>query len=210
MPKKPIKIKVEDFKDELFEKEKPEPESEKLKSSCSLVGILTILVLILILVVGGLFFIKNAGWSLTLKQFSFKKPGKAITSEISESEGLTRFRFTEGDLNKAIEKSGDSFPLKKTSAKIKPDGIEIIGKTSDSILGLKVNVTTLPKVESGELKYDIVSIKSSGLEAPKTVKDLINNQLSSFLSGYIPDANTVSVQKVDLYDGFLEITGDKK
>jgi hypothetical protein len=112
-------------------------------------------------------------------------------------------RVNEDTLKSAIKISDPSFPLKKADLSITGLGIIISGKTSESILALKVEVRILPKVENEKLTFSVEEIKSSGITVPKTIVDQITPSLSSVLNNAkIVDGK---VKEVRLFEKYLEL-----
>lgn len=193
------KLKIED---------KDEEEVVK-KSSCSLGTIFCLLLLVLIISIGILLYLKY-------KDFSLPKINSNTTSSSVKIDDLkgkqsgeaVKITLTEADLNKAIAES-QNFPLKKPSLRIKTDKIILSGRTSNSILGLSVEVWIIPFIENGQVKFKISDIKASGVTAPKKIADSLNNSLSGYLNNLIPVNNGVTVTEIKLYEGYLELIGRK-
>jgi hypothetical protein len=130
----------------------------------------------------------------------YNKPDK--TKNVPKSgEGI--IRVDENTLKEAIKISDPSFPLKKADLSITGLGIIISGKTNDSILGLKVAVKVLPKVENEKLTFKIEEIKSSGVSVPKSIVDQISSPLNSVLNNAkIIDGK---VKETRLFEKYLEL-----
>lgn len=209
MPKKPVKIKVEEFKEELLggiEEEKMEEKHVLPKPSCSLSLIFLVLGIIAILAIVGLFIVRKNGLNWSIK----KTETPAVVSGTIESEGKITIKVTDKEINDGITKSGGNFPIKTATSQINNEGISIKGKTSNSIFGLGVIAIVLPKAENGSIKWEITSIKSAGLEAPKAVRDPINNQLGPLLESYVPSADNIDIQSINMHEGYFDIIGTAK
>lgn len=193
------KLKIED---------KDEEEVIK-KSSCSLGAIFCLLLLVLAISIGILLYLKY-------KNFSLPKINSNATSSSVKIDDLkgkqsgeaVKITLTEADLNKAISES-QNFPLKKPSLKVKADKIILSGKTSNSVLGLSVEVWITPFIENGQVKFKISDIKASGVTAPKKIADSLNNSLSGYLNNLIPVDNGVTITEIKLFEGYLELIGTK-
>ena len=194
MSKKQVKVIVKENNEE-----REYDQLEQSKSSCSLWMVLLSLVLILIVLVIAFFLSKKF-----FVDFKMNVKPKIEHSVISV-EGKMRIRINEDDINQLIGQNID-LPLKEPKATINTDGITITGKSSDSIFSLRVTVILVPIVKDGKLDYEIKSIKTSGLEAPKMLKEKLNTFKLSSPQG-IQD---IEVESVGLYNGFLEVVGKEK
>lgn len=191
MPNKQVRVKIEDIGVK-------EAEGKPLKQSCSLWMVFLVLFLILVLLIVSLLTAKKYWIGISTKS----RP--KIENSIIETEGKTRIRVSESEIASLINEN--NFPLKKPKVSIKPEGIIVSGKNSDNILSLKITATVKPVAKDGKLDYKIVSIKSSGIEAPQIIKDKLNN----FKIDSVFGSETIIVESANCYDGFFEIAGTKK
>lgn len=112
-------------------------------------------------------------------------------------------RVSEDDLKKALKISDPSFPIKKADLTISNSGILLIGKTSESILSLKIEVKILPRVENEKLVLSIEEIRSAGVIAPKSVIDLFTPQINTVLENTkLVDGK---VKDVRLFPKYMEV-----
>ena len=207
MAKKAVKIKVEA---ELEEDILPEGiENDPIpKSSCALWSVFLLLFIILLALVGLLFYLKTKDLSLS-KPKTNTNVNVSIQLASSQGEEVT-LKITEKQLQSAIKADDANFPIKKATVKINTDKIIIFGKTSNSFWGLGVEVSLLPKVDNGKVKFDITEIKSGGLKAPNSISDVVNNNLGQYLDGLSATMGDIEVSKVELFEGYLEVTGKQK
>lgn len=207
MAKKPIKIKVEEDRDrELVpkdEKDNPIP-----KSSCALWFIFLLLFVILLALIGLLFYLKTKDLSFS-KSKTNTNTNTSIQLDSSQGEDVT-LKITEAQLQSAIKADDANFPIKKVTVKITTDKINISGKTSNNFWGLNVEVSLVPKVENGKVKFDITEIKSAGMKAPNSISDVVNNNLGQYLDGLSSSIGDVEVSAVELSSGYLTVTGRQK
>ena len=207
MAKKSIKIEVEsDQYDELV----PEDEANDTipKSSCALWSIFLFLILFLALIIGSLFCLKT-------KNFSFKtsKTNQNVNSIVVPPTPIgeeVTLRLTEDQIQKAINADDVNFPIKKSTVKVNTDKIILSGKTSNSFWGINVEVGIVPKVEEGKVVFNITEIKSAGVIAPKSISDLINNNLGQYLDGLSSSVGNIEVSAVTLNTGFMTVMGKQK
>lgn len=207
MAKKSIKIEVEhDQDDELV----PEDEANDIipKSSCALWSIFLFLILFLALIIGSLFYLKTKKFSFNTKKTN-QNVNSIVVPKTSIGEEVT-LKLTEDQIQNAINADDANFPLKKAKVKVNTDKIVLSGKTSNNFWGVSVEVGLVPKVESGKVVFDITEIKSAGVTAPKSISDLINNNLGQYLDGLSSSIGNIEVSAVTLNSGFMTVTGIQK
>ena len=184
-----------------------ESESPIPKSSCALWSIFLLLIIIFLAIVGSLYYLKT-------KKFSLNRPVSDIVTNPIETNVApgdeASIKITEADLQSGINTDDANFPLKKTSVKINPDKIILSGKTSNSFFSVSVDVSLVPKVDSGKVGFDITEIKSAGIAAPKSVSDLVNKNLGQYLDGLSSSLGNVEVSKIELNSGYMTVTGRQK
>lgn len=207
MAKKAVKIKVESEHEEDILPEGIENDPIP-KSSCALWSIFLLLFIILLALIGLLFYLKA-------KDFSLSKPktntniNASIQLNSSEGEEVT-LKITEEQLQGAIKADDANFPIKKATVKINTDKIILSGKTSNNFWGLNVEVSLVPKVEEGKVKFDITEIKSAGLKAPNSISDVVNNNLGQYLDGLSSLIDDIEVTDFKLEEGYITVTGKQK
>lgn len=206
MAKKPIKIKIEEDQDQELVPENEE-DSPVPKSSCALWSIFLLLFIIFCAIIGSLFYLKT-------KKFNFTAPkinsnANSIQQVFVSGEEVT-LKLTEEQIQSAINASDNNFPLKKSKVKINSDKIILSGKTSNNFWGVSVEVFLVPRVDSGKVKFDITEIKSAGLTAPKSISDMINQNLGKYLDGLSSSIGDIEVSKVELNSGYATVEGRQK
>lgn len=206
MAKKQVKIKVEEDQDEDLLPEGIE-NNPIPKSSCALWSIFLFLFIILFIIVGSLFYLKT-------KKFTASAPKVNLNINSSQAAALpgdkVTITLTEAQIQSAINADDANFPLKKATIKVNTDKIILSGKTSNSFLGVSVEVGLVPKVDSRKVKFDITEIKSAGVTAPKTVSDLVNKNLGQYLDGLSASVGNIEVSSIQLNSGFMTVTGTQR
>lgn len=206
MAKKVVKIEVaEDQDDELV----PEDEANDTipKSSCALWSVLLLLIIILLAVIGSLFYLKTKKFSSSVPKVNLNI--NSSQQVVTSGEEVT-FKLTESQIQSAINTNDASFPLKKATVKVNADKIILSGKTSNSFWGVSVEVSLIPRVDSGKIVFDITDIKSAGVTAPKSVSDIVNKNLGQYLDGLSSSVGNIEVTSVKLDQSFLTVTGRQK
>lgn len=189
-----------------------EDESIIQRSSCSLLAVLSVLAIIFLVFLFLLLRMRSMD-TKTITDIQTNTPAISSTDQSAldtkvPGEAIS-LRITAEKLDSAVKALKD-FPLKKPSVKIDSSKILLSGKTSNSIFGLSVDVSIVPKVSDGKISYDITEIKASGVAAPKAISDQINQNLASSLSGILPVDSSVNISEIKLSDGYLDIIGQKK
>jgi len=177
------------------------------KSSCALWSIFLLLFIILLVLIGLLFYLKTKNLSLS----------KSKTNTASETSELVMYsgdevtqKFTDEQIASAIKANNANFPIKKASVRTNTEKILISGKNSNSFWGISVEAGVAPKVENGRIKFEITEIKSAGMKAPNSISDVVNNNLGQYLDGLSSSLGDIEVSKVELFDGYILITGTQK
>jgi uncharacterized protein YpmS len=190
-----------------------ESQKPKIKSSCSLFSIFALLVILFIILCGGIFYLKYKNFKIAISD-SQNSDSVMVTNQLQnqissvKSGEVATIKVTESDLNQIIKESSN-FPLKNPSAKIQSDQVVVSGKTSAGFFGIPLDIGVVPEVKSGKLVFNITSIKTAGVPAPKQVSDSINSSLQQYLNGSLPLANNIDVKTINLTTGLITITGQK-
>lgn len=127
---------------------------------------------------------------------SSSKAGDSLTISITEDE-LANF----------IGVGTADFPIKKSSLKIKPDGIYISGKMGDSFLSMPVTVVAIPKAENGKLKIELSKATSGIVTLPLTLKNALNDYFGNQVDTYTSDIGRIEVKEVVLKDRIMNLIG---
>lgn len=189
-----------------------EDEEVVQKSSCSLRVVLLILAVIFLILLFAILRMKNSARENNTKSADEISLIANTDQEKIDSTALGEeidIKITAEQLDSAI-KSITDFPLKKTSVTIDSSKVLISGKTSNSIFGLSVDVSVLPKIVNEDINYEILEIKASGVTAPKAISDQINQNLANSMSGILPSDSRINITDIKLFDGYLELIGQRK
>lgn len=129
-----------------------------------------------------------------------------INSQKGEEE--IKITVTEEDMNDTLTSNKETLGLKDTKAEIIPDKIIITGKT-DNLLNLAVEISIIPRIENGNIIFEVKEMKAGGLPAPNKLVESITPGLNDVLSSLKPDPYQVKIEKIQLLDKYLEISGKK-
>lgn len=129
-----------------------------------------------------------------------------LKKQDAQSEEATLVLWEE-DLTNLLGSTKDPI-LKNPQAKINKEKIVVSGKMNN-IVGLKVEMSVVPKVENGKIVCDIKEIKALGVPAPKEISQKLNGQVSNYLDGAIKSSN-IEPTEISLHDQFVQIKGKRK
>jgi hypothetical protein len=201
----------------LAEEDELEPGHYEIpKESISLTAVLIFLGSIFLLLVIMLFYLRFSSWSPFSDYFSKKKlPNYSLidlfNKEKSNSPTLqtVEIKITEDDLSKSIGVSEGSFPLKKSSLKIKPEGIIISGKTSSGFWGVPVDVLFESKVGGGKLTFNLKEIKAAGVVAPPKISNTLTPKMSSIFYQGFSSLDKLKVKEARTLVGYMIVEVEK-
>jgi hypothetical protein len=186
------------------------------KESVTLTSVFVFLGLIFVLIAGALIYLRFSSWSI-FASFYHKEiltPGISI-NDISARVKTTQttgksvdVKITDLELKNLINLSSDQFPLKKSDAHIKPEGIFVTGKTSTSFLGVSVEVLIIPRIENQKVAFEIKEIKAGGIAAPPKIVDMIKPKFESLFS-QIANNQDFKATSVRTQVGFMVIECEK-
>jgi hypothetical protein len=179
-------------------------------SSSAIVFLLVTLIFISLFMVAGILYLRFHNFSGVI---NLNKPdlnlsvADKLQKQIDDQAGEESIILTinESDINSLLTAYPD-FPLKNPSATITEAGINLEGKYGI----LKVTVLVVPKLENGRIKYEIKEIQAASVPAPKKVADAVSGQLSTFLSGKMPNSKKVYLDTLILKKGLIQATGTKR
>lgn len=169
------------------------------------IALITILILLFIAMVSGLIVIRN-----NLKNLSFvnwqqidRLPQISLDQKINSAKLSGNFSINSIELTEYLNLSDDSFPLKSTYAKIKPDLIVIYGRLKSSRLGLPVSLTMKPEVSDGQFKLTPQPTEMENIYLPQTTQTEIASALSNRISFDLQLANKTKLDRVEAKDDQL-------
>jgi uncharacterized protein YpmS len=191
----------------------------KKKNCCSVWSVLVLLGVIFIALIALFWFGRSYlnESSLYLKIPSSKKSDTVgITGKLEDaSSGLvvgesTTISFSEEELEEYLGINSPEFPLKRASLKITADGINVKGRTSESIFSIPLTVVLKPKAEDGKLKIEVAELESGAISAPKAIKDQMNSYLSDIINKRSDPVADFEVTNISTRDKYVDVTGKKK
>lgn len=193
-----------------------EIDSLRLKSSCSLFSVVALLIIIFIILVAILIYL-NTSRKISIN-FSGLIPNIKVLSvrESQEEEQFTSItrgneiiiNLTEKQLSQLVGVDKVNFPLKKASLRVQKDRMIVSGKTSNSILAIRVDCALLPKVEDNKITFDVKDIKSGNVSAPKYIVDQVKSKFDFSIN--IPPQYKIDLKEIKLFDGYAELIGIPK
>lgn len=192
--------------------EKQKPSSQFQRSSLSVRAVVILLVTILLLGSAGVVMLKYASFSqvhlsVAKKSSALNDVNKKIAS--ANNNGQSLVTLTEEEVNTIIAENKE-FPLRNAKIKIYSDRMTVVGKIGSKYLPVSTEVGVVPKAENGKIKYDIVSIKTGGIEAPQKIRDAVNSELGSNLDAIFSGFDyTYKIESIVLREGFVDIYGQK-
>jgi len=185
---------------------------------CTLWSIAIFLIIVFALIVVGVWFLKNK----VIDDFSYVKKS---TSEISSSSGVVgkleeeskdtelgesiTVSFSEDDLAAFFGIYNDEFPLKNANLNSKPEGIEIIGKTKNTVISLPVTVLLVPYIEEAQFQIRVESISSGVISLPKSARDAISNYMNDIIAKKSFTVSHLELVGVSTREDYLDIIGTK-
>ena len=188
-------------------------------SCCSIWAIVSFLVAIFVLIIVGVWLLKTK----VINDFSYiKKP----TSEISKSLGMVgkleeesknvevgssvTVTFSEEDLSEFFGVQNDDFPLKNARLNSEKKGLEITGKTKNTIISLPVTVLLVPYIENFELQIRVESISSGVVSLPRSARDAIGEYLNNIIAKKSLTVANLELVDVTTREDFVDVAGTKK
>lgn len=185
---------------------------------CTLWSIAIFLIIVFVVIVIGVWFLRNK----IINDFSYVKKS---TSEISKSIGIVgkleeeskntelgksvTVSFSEEDLADFFGIYHDEFPLKSANLNTKPEGIEIIGKTKNTVISIPVTLLLVPYIEEAQLQIRVESISSGIVSLPKSVRDAISNYMNDIIAKKSLTVSHLKLIGVSTREDFLDIIGTK-
>lgn len=195
--------------------QKKTAEVEVAKSSISVATVFIFVGILFAVICYGLFFFRYSDFSPFYKYYANSSTendvGQNIDSQIqnSASDSL-EIKITENQLGKLICVDCDSFPLKKATLQIKPDGIIIAGKTSTAFWGVNVEATIKPKIENEAVVFELTDLKAAGVSAPPKITDSIGSKLRDIFSGDVLSVGqSAKFREVYTMVGYILLMGTK-
>lgn len=143
-------------------------------------------------------------------------PATSLSSSVetninkSASGKSVELNITESQLSEAICASCDSFPLKKGSVKIRSEGVIIGGKTSTAFWGVSLEIVMKPKIENGQVVFDLAEFKAAGVSAPPKITETYSQRLKDAFKNIVPNSQSLNITEVHSLVGSLLIIGTKK
>lgn len=119
-------------------------------------------------------------------------------------------KITEGQIGTAVCISCDTFPLKKSTLTVKPEGIIISGKTTTAFWGVNLDITIKPKADNGKLIFDLVDFRAAGVKAPPKITESYSSKISDLFKNIIPADQSINISEVHSLVGSLLVIGRKK
>ena len=185
---------------------------------CTLWSTAIFLIVIFIVIVSAVWVLKKK----VIDDFSYVKKS---TSEISESIGIVgkleedsknielgesiTVSFSEEDLAEFFGVGSEDFPLNKAALNSKPEGIEITGKTKNTIFSLPVTVLLVPYIEEAQLQIRVESISSGVVSLPKSARDAIGNYMNDIIAKKSLTVSHLELTGVSTREDYLDIVGTK-
>lgn len=187
-------------------------------SSCGCWGIVVVLIIIFVLLVLG-------GWYIKNKVVASLKYIDKPTSEISKSPGvigkineesaskasgdIIKVTLTDDEIADYFGTKSENFPLKSAQLNINDKGIEINGKTKNTLISMPVTIVMVPYVEEKQLKVRVESINSGVISLPKSVRDEIADYLNGIVSKKSMSTNNFELTDIKTREDFVDIFGKK-
>lgn len=186
---------------------------ESRKESITLTQVFIFLGFIFVLIVGMLFYLRFSSWSPFSGLYLKNLPKSVSFSELFNSEkaksGAAKsieLKISEEELSKMIGISASSFPLKKSSLKIKAEGIVISGKTASGFWGVPVDVLFVPVSNNGKIIFNLKEIKAAGVIAPPKISETLSPKMNSlFYSNSFSDMDKLKTKEVRTLVGYMII-----
>ncbi|MDO8444002.1 MAG: hypothetical protein Q7S80_00660 [bacterium] len=150
----------------------------------------------------------------------YNKPAATPTTSLNNSvqAGINKagtgkpveLRLTEDQIGTAICVACDTFPLKKSTLKAKPEGVIISGKTTTTFWGVNLDITFKPKAENGQIVFELTDFKAAGVSAPPQITQTYSDKLKGLFANIIPAGQAMSVTEVHSLVGSILIIGTKR
>jgi len=147
---------------------------------------------------------------------SHKSDTSGITGRLEyASDGLvvgesTTISFSEEELGEYLGVNSSEFPLKRASLKITQQGINVKGRTSESIFSIPLTVVLKPKAEDGKLKIEVAELESGAISLPKAIKDQMNSYLSDIINKKSDPVADFEIIEISTREKYVDVTGVKK
>lgn len=185
----------------------------RLKSSCSVFSVLVILFALLAIAVSLVVFASGGSkikaihlpFALKMPGLIKEKPFEQSFSSVVDGNRVT-FKLTESDVAQLIGVKKQSFPLKDATLKIASDKLIISGKTSNSILSVRVDCWMMPQLEGDKITFKLLDVRAGKVAAPKYLADTMQTRLKMSIAA--PSQNGVVMKDIKLYNEYLELIGE--
>jgi len=189
--------------------------------SISVTTVFSIVGILFLVLVFALYFFRYNSAS-PFYQYYNKKPAANISLNSSLDSSLqtginktasgksVELRLTEAQIGAAICISCDTFPLKKGTLKMTPDGIVISGKTTTAFWGVNLDIIFKPKAENGQIVFELTEFKAAGVSAPPKITSLYSDKLKGLFINIIPAGQSIKITEVHSLVGSILIIGTKR
>lgn len=177
-------------------------EMDKKRKSVTPAWTILFVVLVLLFAVGiyGLVRVRNAyrkidfaGWNIDTNLPKISLSNK-ILDQTKENNGNFSISLNSIELSAYLNLADDSFPLKNTYAKIKPDKVVIYGRLKSSRLGLPASITLRPEVQNNDIIFVNQPTEIENVYMPAETQQKISSAISNRVS---MDLNLSGQTKVD-------------
>lgn len=173
--------------------------------------VLVLLLSLYLVFVLGLFtfrsILSNSSWKLSKDTITGQSVESYLSDVVKKGKGNSlSLVLTDSQINELLANSLSGIALSDASAKIKSEGIIISGKYP-AIIPINVDILLVPKVDKGDISFDIKEIKSFGVTVPKTIKDTVLASITPSLNNLKIAEGKVYVETVELATGQAKITG---
>jgi hypothetical protein len=170
----------------------------------------TILVVIAGLIILILFQIRNSLKNLNIDAWEIdtNPPQVSLSSEISELSKTQKtfdISLSSTELSTYLNLSDDSFPLKNSYAKIKPETVVIYGRLKSSRLGLPASITLKPTVENEKVKFVSQPTEMEKIYMTAETQDKIASTISNRISFDLTLSGETKVESVATEENKLTI-----
>lgn len=128
----------------------------------------------------------------------------------AEAGKPVELKLTEEQIGAAICVSCDTFPLKKSTLSVKPEGIIISGKTTTAFWGVNLDITFKPKAENGQIVFELTEFKAAGVSAPPKITSSYGDKLKNLFANIMPAGQSINVSEVHSLVGSILIIGTKR
>jgi uncharacterized protein YpmS len=172
---------------------------------------------LLVLAIIGTFYCYNQ-----IKKINF--PSKIVASTFQDKDSFYE-KIKSSDLQENIEititqeeltavtsggLSGRNFIIKNTQVIINENSVDIFG-TLTKPLSSQIKIVTVPKVNSGKVKFEVQKFTAGNLSMPKFISDKIAESISKTMDENFSEFYTnYEVENINLFDGKMIISGKLK